>query len=242
MTAANIQTLLPAFRNRIMAGGVGKYLLQTGAPSAAGTWVQMGATMTDQLKDVASVNYSGDYTGSYSGSYSRFFAGFLNANYTGSYSGTYTNVEYDLTTSSRGSRNSYLTESMKTLLNAEDVAFVNNNASSLYLTLLCLSKKYSKDSVIVSRGEIIEIGGSYRLPDIIFETGMKLIEVGTTNKTKIKDNVFIGSNSSLVAPVIIEKNSTVGAGSVITKNVKKKSLALSRSLQTEIKNYKRKSK
>ena len=62
------------------------------------------------------------------------------------------------------------------------------------------------------------------------------------NKTKIKDNVFIGSNSSLVAPVIIEENSIVGAGSVITKNVKKKSLALTRSLQTEIKNYKRKSK
>ena len=62
------------------------------------------------------------------------------------------------------------------------------------------------------------------------------------NKTKIKDNVFIGSNSSLVAPVIIEKNSIVGAGSVITKNVKKKSLALTRSLQTEIKNYKRKPK
>ena len=60
------------------------------------------------------------------------------------------------------------------------------------------------------------------------------------NKTKIKDNVFIGSNSSLVAPVIIEENSMVGAGSVITKNVKKKSLALTRSLQTEIKNYKRK--
>ena len=62
------------------------------------------------------------------------------------------------------------------------------------------------------------------------------------NKTKIKDNVFIGSNSSLVAPVTIEENSVVGAGSVITKNVKKKSLALTRSLQTEIKNYKRKSK
>ena len=62
------------------------------------------------------------------------------------------------------------------------------------------------------------------------------------NKTKIKDNVFIGSNSSLVAPVIIEENSIVGAGSVITKNVKKKSLALTRSLQTEIKNYKRKLK
>ena len=62
------------------------------------------------------------------------------------------------------------------------------------------------------------------------------------NKTKIKDNVFIGSNSSLVAPLTIGENSVVGAGSVITKNVKKKSLALTRSLQTEIKNYKRKSK
>ena len=60
------------------------------------------------------------------------------------------------------------------------------------------------------------------------------------NKTKIEDNVFIGSNSSLVAPVTIEKKSIVGAGSVITKNVKKKSLALTRSSQTEIKNYKRK--
>ena len=62
------------------------------------------------------------------------------------------------------------------------------------------------------------------------------------SKTKIRDNVFIGSNSSLVAPLTIEENSVIGAGSVITKNVKKKSLALTRSLQTEIKNYKRKSK
>ena len=60
------------------------------------------------------------------------------------------------------------------------------------------------------------------------------------SKTKIKDNVFIGSNSALVAPVTIEEKSIVGAGSVITKSVQKKSLALTRSLQTEIKNYKRK--
>ena len=60
------------------------------------------------------------------------------------------------------------------------------------------------------------------------------------SKTKIKDNVFIGSNSALVAPVTIEEKSIVGAGSVITKSVKKNSLALTRSLQTEIKNYKRK--
>tara|TARA_B110000037_G_scaffold13598_1_gene14337 strand:- start:200 stop:817 length:618 start_codon:yes stop_codon:yes gene_type:complete len=60
------------------------------------------------------------------------------------------------------------------------------------------------------------------------------------SKTKIKDNVFVGSNSSLVAPLTIEKESIIGAGSVITKNVKKQSLALTRSSQTEIKNYKRK--
>ena len=62
------------------------------------------------------------------------------------------------------------------------------------------------------------------------------------SKTKISDNVFIGSNSSLVAPVKIDKDSVVGAGSVITKNVKRKSLALTRTSQTEIKNYKRKKK
>ena len=62
------------------------------------------------------------------------------------------------------------------------------------------------------------------------------------NKTKIKDNVFIGSNCSLVAPVTIENDSTVGAGSVITKKVNKKSLALTRANQLEIKNYKRKKK
>ena len=60
------------------------------------------------------------------------------------------------------------------------------------------------------------------------------------SKTKIKDKVFIGSNTSLIAPLTLHKESVVGAGSVITKNVRKKSLALTRSLQTEIKNYKKK--
>jgi len=62
------------------------------------------------------------------------------------------------------------------------------------------------------------------------------------SKTKIKDNVFIGSNSSLVAPLTIEQDSVIGAGSVITKNVKKKYLALTRAPQLEIKNYKKKKK
>ena len=61
------------------------------------------------------------------------------------------------------------------------------------------------------------------------------------NKTKIKDKVFIGSNTSLVAPLTLEENSIIGAGSVITRSVSKKSLALTRSQQLEIKNYKRKS-
>ena len=62
------------------------------------------------------------------------------------------------------------------------------------------------------------------------------------NKTKIKDKVFIGSNSSLIAPITIDKESTVGAGSVITKNVRKKTLVLTRSPQFEVKKYKRKKK
>ena len=60
------------------------------------------------------------------------------------------------------------------------------------------------------------------------------------NKTKIKDGVFIGSNSALIAPITINKKSIIGAGSVITRNVKEKSLALTRSKQTEVRNYKRK--
>ena len=62
------------------------------------------------------------------------------------------------------------------------------------------------------------------------------------SRTKIKDNVFVGSNSSLVAPLTLEENSIVGAGSVITKSVSRKSLALTRSQQLEVKNYKRKSR
>ena len=62
------------------------------------------------------------------------------------------------------------------------------------------------------------------------------------SKTKIRNNVFIGSNSSLVAPITINENSIIGAGSVITKNVKKKSLALTRGVQVEIQNYKKKKK
>lgn len=90
MTDADIETLVPVFRNRIISEGVGTYRLTNGTPTDPGTWQQMGNTMTDQLKDVTSITYAGDYTGSYTGFYDRFFSGFLNGSYAGSYSGTYT--------------------------------------------------------------------------------------------------------------------------------------------------------
>lgn len=89
MTVSEVETLVPAFRNRIIASGIGKYLLESTTPVAAGTWVQMGGTMTDQLKNIVSENYAGAYTGSYIGYYDRFFSGFLNGAYAGTYSGTY---------------------------------------------------------------------------------------------------------------------------------------------------------
>src|SRR5210317_2117435 len=89
----------------------------------------------------------------------------------------------------------------------------------------------------------VEVGPYARIrPDTILKEGSKIgnfVEI-KKSKTKIKDKVFVGSNSSLVAPITIEEESIIGAGSVITKSVKKKSLALTRSIQTEIKNYKRK--
>ena len=103
------------------------------------------------------------------------------------YSGESTNIEFDLFNQKRGKRNEFLNELMNLLLNSEDACFVNNNASSLYITLKTLKDEFEINSVIISRGEIIEIGGSYRLPEIIQETGLNMIEIGTTNKTRLKD-------------------------------------------------------
>ena len=103
------------------------------------------------------------------------------------FTGEATNIEYDLEHHKRGIRNQYLTSSMNLLLNSENVCFVNNNAASLFITLETIKQTSNIKSVIISRGEIIEIGGSYRLPEIIESSGLKLKEVGTTNKTDIKD-------------------------------------------------------
>ena len=111
-----------------------------------------------------------------------------------SFSGRYTNVEYNLNNFRRGTRNEYLSSSLSSFLGCGGITFVNNNASSLYLSLCALAKNYEFKNVIISRGEIIEIGGSYRLPEIIEETGLKMIEVGTTNKTKLRDYTKVLEN------------------------------------------------
>lgn len=91
MTAAEIEQMVPNFRNRIIDSGVGTYKLQTSTPVEAGTWVQMGDSLTDTRQQVASENYAGNYAGSFSGNYAGNYAGnYVGAKtYTGSYSGNY---------------------------------------------------------------------------------------------------------------------------------------------------------
>jgi L-seryl-tRNA(Ser) seleniumtransferase len=96
----------------------------------------------------------------------------------------YTNLELDLTDGTRGGRTSYVSALLQALTGAEDALVVNNNAGALFLTLAAMA---AGRSVPVSRGELIEIGGSYRLPDLMAATGTKLIEVGTTNRTRLGD-------------------------------------------------------
>jgi L-seryl-tRNA(Ser) seleniumtransferase len=96
----------------------------------------------------------------------------------------YNNLEFDLSKGERGSRNAHLSELLKYLTGAEDILIVNNNAAALMLVLSTFSKE---KEVIVSRGELIEIGGSFRLPDIMAASDCRMVEVGTTNKTRITD-------------------------------------------------------
>ena len=96
----------------------------------------------------------------------------------------YGNIEFDLNTGRRGSRGSYLNEVLRELTGAEAALVVNNNAGALFLALHSMA---AGGSVPVSRGELIEIGGSYRLPDLMAASGAELVEVGTTNRTRIAD-------------------------------------------------------
>src|SRR5690606_15267654 len=96
----------------------------------------------------------------------------------------YSNTELDLTTGQRGKRNAPIERLLVTLTGAEAALVVNNNAGAVFLTLAALA---AGGRVPVSRGEVIVIGGSYRLPDLMAATGAELVEVGTTHRTRRSD-------------------------------------------------------
>ncbi|WP_347563867.1 L-seryl-tRNA(Sec) selenium transferase [Clostridium sp. 1001271st1 H5] len=96
----------------------------------------------------------------------------------------YTNLEYDVKRGSRGSRHDHVEKILTKITGAEAAMVVNNNAAA---TMLCLSALAKDKEVIVSRGELVEIGGSFRVPEIMEQSGAKLMDVGTTNKTKPSD-------------------------------------------------------
>jgi L-seryl-tRNA(Ser) seleniumtransferase len=96
----------------------------------------------------------------------------------------YSTIEYDLSSARRGNRNEHIVDLLRYLTGAQSAIVVNNNAAGIILVLSTLAKKRE---VVISRGELIEIGGEFRIPDIMAAAGSKMVEVGATNRTRIGD-------------------------------------------------------
>ena len=96
----------------------------------------------------------------------------------------YSTLEYDVSTCARGGRKEHAARLLRTLTGAQDALVVNNNAAAVLLVLA--AHAFGKE-VIVSRGELVEVGGSFRIPDIMAASGAKLVEVGSTNRTHLDD-------------------------------------------------------
>jgi len=114
-------------------------------------------------------------------------------------SGGYSNLEYDLDEGKRGSRYSHIEGILKELTSTEAAMVVNNNAAAVLISLETLAKGRE---VIVSRGQLVEIGGSFRIPDVMRKSGAIMVEVGTTNKTHLRDyEEVIGPETALLLKV-----------------------------------------
>ena len=107
----------------------------------------------------------------------------------------YSALEYDLERGERGSRHDHATALLRQVTGAEDALVVNNNASAVLLALTALA---SGSDVIISRGQLVEIGGGFRIPDVLAQSGATLVEVGTTNRTYLEDYAFAVSERSAV--------------------------------------------
>ncbi|MGA1941232.1 L-seryl-tRNA(Sec) selenium transferase [Arcobacter sp. YIC-310] len=112
---------------------------------------------------------------------------------------SYNNLEYSLQEGKRGERYEHIVSTLQALTGCEDAVVVNNNASAVFLILNTFAK--NKD-VVVSRGELVEIGGSFRVPEVMSQSGAKLKEIGTTNKTHLRDyENAIDENTSMLMKV-----------------------------------------